>query len=467
MRLHHAIAFATLIAAPAAAQTTDPFQTPVRASDGAIRVGIREFAQLPDANGEAARPTILFDEPGTRRLFINDMRGAIWSISYDGATVTEYVNTDDPRWGHDVQSQGSERGMQSFAIHPQFGEQGTPGYGRFYTWADVMNQEPAPDFQPGGGQDTHDTVLLEWTARTPGAATYDGGPPREVFRVEQPFRNHNGGQIGFNPLARPGTPDFGMLYIGLADGGSGGDPMNLAQNMQSAFGKILRIDPLGRNSANGKYGIPADNPFAAGSTNGALREIWALGMRNPQRFGWDPANGNMYVADIGQNIVEEMSPVRRGGNLGWNVWEGSFRYAGRGGVDTSNPRGDASMIYPVAEYDHRDPILTGRAAATGLVVQRGNSVPALADRILFGDNPSGEVFHVPADNPPQGGQDPIGRVLFNDGGEAKTLLQLIQAKNTQQGRQPASRADLRFGTGPNGQIFLLNKRDGVVRLLIQ
>jgi glucose/arabinose dehydrogenase len=255
-----------------------------------------------------------------------------------------------------------------------------------------------------------------------------------------------------------------MLYVGSADGGSGGDPMNLAQNMESPFGKILRIDPLGRNSRNGKYGVPADNPFVA--TSGALGEIWASGVRNPQRFGWDPANGSLYVADIGQGTVEELSPVPKGGNLGWNVWEGSFRYAGRGGVDTTGRRGDRSMTYPIAEYDHSDPVLSNRAAVTGVVVYRSAAIPQLRDRILFGDMPSGEVFSITANDTSANGQDHVRRVLFNDNGEAKTLLQLIREENAQQGKQAASRADLRFGTGPDDQVFLLNKADGVVRLLV-
>jgi glucose/arabinose dehydrogenase len=307
-------------------------------------------------------------------------------------------------------------------------------------------------------------VLLEWTAKTPSATSYDGVTPRELFRVEHPFANHNGGLIAFNPLARQGQPDFGMLYVGSADGGSGGDPLNNAQNLASLFGKILRIDPLGRNSINGKYGIPADNPFTG--RDGVLGEIWASGVRNPQRFGWDPSNGRMYVADIGQNIVEELSPVPKGGNLGWNVWEASFRYAGRGGVDTTGPRGDPAMTFPIAEYDHTDSILSNRAAVTGVIVYRSNAIPALRNRILFGDMPSGEVFNVSADDAQASGQDHIRRVLFNDNGSVKTLLQVIREKNAQQGKQAATRADVRFGTGPDDQVFLLNKADGVVRRIV-
>lgn len=474
------VASATL-AAPAAAQTADPFPTPIEATNDVIRVAYREFATIPDVDSVAARMMLLVDEPGTGRLFVNDMTGPLYSISYDGRTVRQYLDINDPQWQRAVQSSGRERGFQSFAFHPQFNAPGTPGFGRLYTWADVTDTVPAPDFVPRAGARTHDTVLLEWTARTPDAATYDGAPPRELIRVQQPFGNHNGGQIAFNQFSHPGDDDYGLLYIGNADGGSGGDPLNLAQDPSSALGKILRIDPLGSNSANGQYGIPASNPFVAGSAGAAaaggphaLGEIYALGLRNPQRFGWDPATGTLYVADIGQNVVEELSPVPPGGNLGWNIWEGSFRYLGRSGVSTDSARGDPALVYPIAEFDHTDPLLlnlsptttVARAAITGVVVYRSTAIPQLTNRILFGDMASGEVFHVSADDPPAGGQAAIRRVLLDEAGDAKTLLQLIQAKNVDQGREPATRADLRFGTGPDNQLFLLNKQDGVIRLLV-
>jgi glucose/arabinose dehydrogenase len=252
----------------------------------------------------------------------------------------------------------------------------------------------------------------------------------------------------------------------IADGGSGGDPLHLAQNLGSAFGKLFRIDPLATNSENGKYGIPASNPFVSDGNARTLDEIYAYGFRNPQRFGWDPRNGNLFVADIGQNIVEEVSLVTAGANLGWNDWEASYRYISRSEVALDKPRGDPKMTFPVVEYDHNDPVLLrGDAAVTGVVVYRSNTVPQLANQVLFGDNPSGEVFYFSADNIPRGGQDPIRRVLFNHDGAAKTLLDLIKEKNAAQGRSPAARADLRFGTGPNGQVFLLNKHDRTIRLL--
>ena len=122
----------------ALAQTpTDPFPTPIPATEGVIRVRFVEFASIPDIEGEAARMMLLVDEPGTRRMFVNDMRGPLYTVSYDGQTVTPYLDINAPKWGVSVQSIGRERGFQSFAVHPQFGQAGTPGFGKFYTWTDT------------------------------------------------------------------------------------------------------------------------------------------------------------------------------------------------------------------------------------------------------------------------------------------------------------------------------------------
>ena len=446
--------------------TNDPFSEPIPASDGVIRVRFVEFAALPET-GAPARMMLLSGEPGGRRLFVHDMRGTLYAISEDGKNVAAYVNIDDPKWAVRVQSQNNERGFQSFAFHPQFNERGTRGFGRFYTYTDTTNMDPAPDFTASGAaKATHDTVLLEWAAKTPGAATYDGGPPRELMRFRQPFANHNAGHLAFNPLAASGSSDYGLLYIGVADGGSGGDPLDLSQSLSSGFGKIFRIDPLGSNGTNGRYGIPAPNPYVADGNDATLAEIFASGVRNPQRFAWDPRNGNLFLADIGQNIVEEVSLVTVGANLGWNEWEGSFRFISRQAVSLENPRGDPAMTYPVVEYGQPDPLLQGSSAVTGVVVYRASQIPQLANVVLFGDNPSGEIFYFNADRLPNGGQEAIRRVLLDDNGTARTFLQVINQKRTASGRGPASRADLRFGTAPDGRVFLLNTQDNTIRLRV-
>ena len=457
---------ALLTATPALSQVpNDPFPDPIEATEGVIVVGYSEFAVLPDVGGETARPMRLVDEPGSGRLFVNDMQGPIYTISYDGQ-VELYLDINDPGWGVPVEFTGRERGVQSFALHPRFGAPATAGYGKLYAWMDTRDKAPEPDFVSGGGQDSHDTVLVEFTARDARAATYDGGPPRVLLRVEQPFRNHNGGYIAFNPLATPGDPDFGMLYVGVADGGSGGDPMDLGQNLGAVFGKILRIQPLGTDSRNGRYGIPADNPYASVGGDGTLAEIFASGLRNPQGLAWDRANGNMFVTDIGQNIIEELSLVTAGADLGWNSWEGSYRFISRQAVDLNDPRSEPGITYPVAEYGQLDPILQSRSAAGGVIVYRDDAIPQLQGRVLFADFPQGEIFHLPADDLPAGGQDAIRRVLLRDSGDTRTLLQVVSEKTREQGREPAVRVDLRFGTGPDGRVFLMNKHDGVIREVV-
>lgn len=124
------------------------------------------------------------------------------------------------------------------------------------------------------------------------------------------------------------------------------------------------------------------------------------------------------------------------------------------------------MLYPVVEYDHVDPLLQGNVAIIGGFVYRHSAVPQLTGKLVFGDNPSGEIFYVSADRLPEGGSGAIRRILLDDHGTAKTFLEVIRAKNTQQGVRPASRADLRFGVGPRGELFLLNKHDGTIRMLV-
>src|SRR6187455_2790846 len=152
-----------------AGQTNDPFPQPIVRDQGVITVTLREFASLPDIGGVAARMMTLVEEPASRRLFVSDMRGQLYGVSADGKTVTPYLDLTDPRWGVAVQSQGRDRGMQSFVLHPQFTQAGAPGFGKLYTYTDTSNQTQAPDFTTPNADTTHDTVLLEWTARTPTA----------------------------------------------------------------------------------------------------------------------------------------------------------------------------------------------------------------------------------------------------------------------------------------------------------
>ena len=189
------------------------------------------------------------------------------------------------------------------------------------------------------------------------------------------------------------------------------------------------------------------------------------GVRNPQRFSWDTKNGSMFVADIGQNLVEEISPVTAGANLGWNKWEGSYKYV-NGRVDTANPRSEPGLTWPIVEYDHTTRCCSA-SPSPACIVYRDNAIPQLTEHADLRRQPERRdlLRRAPTSCPKRRtGRDPPHPASTTTA--AKTLLQMIKEKNAQQGRPPATRADLRFGVGPDGQMFVLNKRDGVIRLLV-
>ena len=207
----------------------------------------------------------------------------------------------------------------------------------------------------------------------------DPASHRELLAVEQPYPNHNGGDIAIGP--------DGYLYVGLGDGGSGGDPQGNGQDTQALLGKILRIDPSRPADGRG-YGIPADNPFADGQ--GGAPEVWLYGVRNPWRFSFDAETGDLWIADVGQESIEEIDllPAAEGGgkgaNLGWNEMEGAHPYEGG-----SNPEGG---VLPLFEFDHGE----GGCAVTGGVVYRGAAIPELSGAYLFTDYCDGRLRAVRA-----------------------------------------------------------------------
>jgi glucose/arabinose dehydrogenase len=196
---------------------------------------------------------------------------------------------------------------------------------------------------------------------------------RQLLAVDQPFPNHKGGDIEIGP--------DGYLYIGLGDGGSGGDPQGNGQDTTVLLGKILRIDPT-RPSGQLAYGIPADNPFADGA--GGAPEVWLYGVRNPWRFAFDRLNGDLWIGDVGQNAWEEIDllPASEGGgrgaNLGWNEMEGTHPFEGG-----ANPDGG---VLPVFEYPQGD-----GCSITGGVVYRGTAVAGLGGAYLFSDYCDGRI----------------------------------------------------------------------------
>ena len=415
-----------------------------------ITVGIEEYADL----GTNARMAVMTTDPNGR-LFVNDQLGGIYHIDRNTRNVTQYLDlSDDGMFPTLDLETGFEPGFQSFAFHPDFAVTGSAGFGKFYTMHSSNNNSPTPDFDPGGNNVFH-SVLLEWNTSDTSSNTFvaaNGSTPfREVARFQQPFSNHNAGMIGFNSSAGAGDADRTNLYVAIGDGGSGNDPQNNGQNSGNPYGAILRIDPLGNNSANGQYGIVADNVLAADGDANTLGEIYAYGLRNPQRFGWDSANGDMYIADIGQNAFEEINLGENGGNFGWDQREGS--------VGTT----PAGFIDPVADYAHSG-FLTNPTAGSSLAITvgevfRGGLIPELEGQLLLGDFPNGAIYTLDVDNDPlDGGQDGLHELILVDveSGQQGRLSQLIGE----------NRVDLRFSYGVDGEVFILNKRDGIIRRLV-
>ncbi|MFO0628595.1 MAG: PQQ-dependent sugar dehydrogenase [Polyangiales bacterium] len=198
---------------------------------------------------------------------------------------------------------------------------------------------------------------------------------RIILEVAQPFANHNGGGIAFGP--------DGMLYIGFGDGGSANDPMRNGQNLNALLGKFLRIDVNVADGAMPRYAVPPDNPFAMG---GGRPEIWAWGLRNPWRFSFDTATGELWAGDVGQNRLEEVDLIRRAGNYGWNTMEGTRCLSG----STCN---QAGLVLPVVEYGRSD-----GASITGGYVYRGRAIPSLVGSFIYGDFVSGRLWAVSYDS---------------------------------------------------------------------
>jgi hypothetical protein len=433
-----------------------------------LEVGIRDIARLPNpSTGVVPRMSVATRDP-LGRLMVNDQRGPMYTVDVSTGAVVEYFDIRDYS-GVSLNTNSGEQGFQGFAFHPDFNIPEAPGYGLFYTFHSSNNTAPTPDFVHNATSPsvTHHEVLLEWRTNNPTAPTFtpanSSAPYRELIRYQKRYGNHNGGNIAFNPLA---GDDRNNLYIAMGDGGGGGDPFNAGQDTNSGFGKLLRIDPLGTNSPNGKYGIVADNVFASDGNSATRGEIYSYGLRNPQRFGWDTDDGALYIADIGQSTTEEINLAVNGGNFGWDVREGFGSTTG-------------GYINPVAEYRHTvalathpSPLpggFTGNNAITMGEVYRGTGIPSLDGMLIAGDNPKGTmyIFNVDTDPLNGGGEGWTELIAVEESsGVEKRLISIINEERASLGMGNATRADLRLSVNTPGEIFVLNKQDGMLRMLV-
>lgn len=439
---------------------------PQEIEKSSLSIAFEEVFSIPNSgNNQAPRlnfVTSSFD--GTGRLFTNDMRGQLY-VTHNG-NVSQYLNLKDTI-GESFFDANGQQGFINFTFDPNFKNNGI-----FYTIHTEQKANQVADFQVtkpifnSKGQlvsSSHHDVVTQWTTNDPFANIFSG-TRKEILRVEQPFKDHNLGQIAFNPNADINDDDYGMLYISTGDGGSDGfpvsntDPLDNGQDLGVVLGKILRIDPQGNNSANGKYGIPDNNPFVNDFDSSTLGEIWAYGLRNPHRFSWDTGgDGKLLIADIGQKFIEEVNLGIKGANYGWGEREGTFLI----NDDNENeifalPDDDFlnNYTYPVAQYDHD---IIGNVAIAGGYVYRGSAIPELQNQYVFADfGRDSRFFHVDVEQLINGKQATISELRLFDQGQEKTILEILEQ----------SRSDVRFGTDEAGELYITNKRDGIVRKIV-
>ena len=439
---------------------------PVSAQPTPATVVADDLLQLPSSAGSAplARLNVLRELPdGTHRLFVNDMQGPLHVI--DGGSVSTYLDLS-VEFPNLKTSPGLGSGFVSFAFDPEFGASGL-----FYTAHTEFVGAVPPNLEPAIPTTIiQHAVLTEWTATDPTANSFSG-TRRELMRIASPHRFHNIQEIAFNPYAGPGDEDYRLLYIGNGDYGSviTGQPDQL-QRLDTVWGAVLRIDPLGgpftRGTTTYGYGIPSDNPFVDGDPN-TFDEIYVYGVRNTHRLAWDPATGMLFGMDIGEDNFEEINLLEPGRNFGWPFREGNraLNPLSPGSVFPLPPN-DSSLgySYPVGLYSHG----FGLAIAGGFPY-RGAGILDLQGKFIFGDIVTGQMFHADiSELIAMDDDDPETVAAFTSTGfvhdeQPASLLQVIAAAL---GVGGVSRADLRFAIDGGGELLITTKQDGYLRRLV-
>src|SRR3989337_1648507 len=324
---------------------------------------------------EDAFPNLTFNSPDglfssgddTNRLFVIEQPGVIRVCQncVDASASTVFLDISER-----VLFSG-EQGLLGLAFHPNFRQNG-------YFYINYVLDNPRR------------TIIARYSVMANNPNQADENSELVWFEISQPFSNHKGGQLAFGP--------GGYLYIGLGDGGSGGDPFGNGQSRTTLLGKILRVDvdspSFGRN-----YGIPPDNPFA-GNAVGYREEIYAYGFRNPWRFSFDPGTNRLWVADVGQNQREEIDIVEKGRNYGWNLMEGTICYSPSVGCNQTG------LELPVWDYGRDEGI-----AVIGGYVYRGSALIRPSGGFVFGDYGSGNVWALQYD----GSGQPVNTLLTDTG----------------------------------------------------
>ena len=473
--------------------TSNPIAAPV--TKRGLQVEVRDLVRLPDTRGIRpadqdvtpagwARISYVRDLPDGRR-FANDSRGLLYIVDpKNGPQVYADVAAVFPRSIYNR----LESGFISFAFHPEFARNGL-----FYTVH--LERGPAnpgtPDFVPPGftaSDATVHNIITEWQATSPSANVF-AGTRRELLREAHVVVNatHPLGTAEFNPTAKPGDPDYGLLYTSGSDHGfsnGGGPNANTAsqtQRLDSIMTAILRFDPRSPKATGGvkglgDYTIPMANRFAADGDPKTLGEIYAYGFRNAHRLSWD-ADGTMFASDIGMDNVEEINIVRNGENYGWMKREGYWENGRwRGGTldqlfvlpeEVLNGRQKDGMTYPVAMYDHDE----GRAITAGFAYH--GRIAALRGKFVFGDIQNGRLFAADlaelkkADDGVPQTVAPIEEIqLFVRDADGHRIGVSMREMVDQAMGGTRSRVDLHISRTGDGELLLTSRQDGMIRMLV-
>lgn len=428
---------------------TDPVPEKIKLSS--LVVNLKQITQFPKTNNNGDLPltriTKLSYQPQTGVLFVNDLRGQLYKLK--GKKTSLYMDLRKLRPAF-IDAPGLATGFGSFAFHPLFAKNGI-----FYTTHTEAPGSGKADFKYADSiKVTLQWVLTEWKATHPLSDTFSG-TGRELLRVNMVAGAHGVQEITFNPLSKYADKDYGLLYVGVGDGASVQEGYSfIPHSKESIWGTILRIDPSGNNSANRKYGIPADNPFVHDSDPKTVKEIYAYGFRNPHRITWTRA-GDMLACNIGQANIEAIDLIKPGRDYGWPVREGNFLFNPNGNLNNVYPLPANDSInkitYPVAEFDHNE----GNAISGGYEYW-GKTISQLKGKFLFGDIPSGRLLYINTSEIKQGSLATIHewRISIDN---TPTALKKICGKN---------RVDLRFGRDADGELYILTKADGKLYKMI-
>ncbi len=421
----------------------DPIPEGIEQSD--LLVAVEYVAQIPVTahKGFPTRITKLDFITGTDRRFIVDIRGTLYELRDGNPEV--YMDMVGLK-SEFIDAPGLATGFGSFSFHPDFIHNGLLYTSHTEKPGKVKANFHFADSIPA----TVQWVISEWKTDQPQAFPFRG-VNRELFRIDMVTGIHGVQELIFNPNSKQGDEDYGLLYIGIGDGGcvENGYPF-LVQNIERPWGSIFRIDPR-KDDATGKpYGIPPTNPFAGHSNKQALGELYAYGFRNPHRITWT-TRGQMLVSNIGQAQIESICLVESGRNYGWPIREGTF---------VSNPYGDLEKIfplpenddiygvtYPVAQYDHDEGL-----AVSGGFEYSGSTIAELKDKYLFADMNNGRLYYIELNEVTQGRIATIREWKIALNGKSVTTAELHGRK----------RVDLRFGKDHNGDIYIFSKQDGKV-----